>query len=108
MGTKILPVLFEPPPNNLALSVSYANGRNQNELRELGDEVRELRSDANEVELCGWASICDETVRSFGLNICRDDQPFRGHANIIGWSGDRGERKKLCRKLAENAEAFPL
>ena len=53
--------------------------------------------------LAGWASLNVKLLEDNGLSAMRDDDPFRGHSNIVDWPDDKTQRMNLCQKLKKHA-----
>ena len=84
----------------MALSVSFIDGLECDEICELGKEAGRRHKTAK--QLFGWAAICAKNVRELGLRIERDDNPPR-HANVLDWPDDSRLRKEIRLKLARHA-----
>lgn len=84
------------PPKNRRLSVFRIFGLRENEIWELGDNLR------NDQPLLGRADIKAGSVNGTGLAVEADDIPHR-HANIVGWPDDDSAIKLKALELAEKA-----
>lgn len=84
------------PPKNRRLSVFRIFGLRENEIWELGDNLR------TDQPLLGRADIKAGSVNETGLAVEADDIPHR-HANIVGWPDDDSAIRLKALELAEKA-----
>ena len=84
------------PPKNRGLSVFRISGLRENEIWQLGDNLR------TDQPLLGRADIKAGSVNETGLAVEADDIPHR-HANIVGWPDDDSAIRLKALQLAEKA-----
>jgi len=58
--------------------------------------------------LYGRADVEARIITNAGLNIDRDDQPFDGHANILGWPSDGKMQRELALLIAQGSRYVPV
>jgi len=51
--------------------------------------------------LYGRADVLAGVITHHNLEVDRDDQPFAGHANILGWPPDQGQQRELALLIAQ-------
>lgn len=86
------PNLLSPNPH-VELSLSRVDGLEDENIKELGDDVARKRG---KEDALGYAELLAASPRLYGLDVIADEPPPH-HANITGWSSaeDRAEKKRL-------------
>jgi hypothetical protein len=94
---------FTPRPakgtERLELSVCDLDDRTEQELLEAGQMVAAARGKI----LLGRSEISKAFVVKQELTLERNDHPFRGHTNIVGWSTTRDAYLLTAMAFSKNA-----
>lgn len=58
--------------------------------------------------LYGRADVLAREITRHNLEVHRDDLPFIGHANILGWPSDQGQQRELALLIAQASRFAPV
>jgi len=58
--------------------------------------------------LYGRADVLAGAIKRHNLEVDRDDQPFVGHANILGWPPHEGRQRELALLIAQASRYEPV
>ena len=58
--------------------------------------------------LYGCANVLAGEITKHGLTINRDDAPFNGHSNILGWPSSKDQQREVALLIAEASKFKPL
>ena len=88
------------------MSVAFVSGKSEAEIIDLGKQV--VRHHRTATHLYGWAGFSETDIPD-DLTTARNDDPFEGHANIVGWDRtEREKRKNRAQKLSEKSKSHPI
>lgn len=92
------PSAFDPSPHD-ELSVGHISGLDAPAIWAMGDVVRKLLGRS---ALLARADLDVSDVLTRRLKSVRDDNPFQGHTNVVGWPpiADANERKRVWKGIA--------
>lgn len=92
------------PPRAGGLSVCQVLGRSTSALWRLGRRARAEHSLRGRLDFSSNAL----PLVSPNLHLVVDHRGYRGHANVVGWPGEKAKQMQVAKLLARRAQVLPV